>query len=119
MAKTKKVQETLGQRLTKSLQGAVDSLKRGEALSYRTVVMQLEPSAYTPTKIVATRDLLAVSQGMFAQFLGVSPSTIRAWEQGAKDPSNMACRFMDEIRKNPDYWRNRMRESLKLKTTVK
>ena len=34
-----------------------------------------------------------------------------AWEQGAKNPSDMACRFMDEIRHNPRYWQERLRES--------
>lgn len=118
MAKSKKAKGTLGQRLVNSLQGAVDSLKRGEPLTYRTVVMDIEPSAYTPKKIIATRDLLAVSQGMFGQFLGVSASTVRSWEQGQKAPSDMACRFLDEIRKNPDYWRKRLQESVKIKTAV-
>jgi putative transcriptional regulator len=115
----KKPKRSVGARIIAGLKDAVERLEAGEPLTYRTVAMQLEPSAFTPKKVVATRDLLAVSQGMFAQFLGVSASTVRAWEQGAKDPSDIACRFMDEIRKDPDYWRKRLRESLKIKTAVR
>jgi putative transcriptional regulator len=118
VAKTK-AKATIGQQLVSSMQSAVAALKRGEPLTFRTVVMQLEPTTYNPKKLVGTRDLLAVSQGMFAQFLGVSPATIRAWEQGTKEPSDMAKRFLDEIRRNPDYWRQRMCESVKLKTVVR
>ena len=119
MAKTIKTKGSVGSRIISGLKDAVERLERGEPLTFRIVAMKLEPSTFTPRKVIATRDLMAVSQGMFAQFLGVSTATIRAWEQGAKDPSNRACRFMDEIRKNPDYWRNRMRESLTLKTSLK
>ena len=113
---TKKVKHSLGARIIRGLTDAADKLERGEPLTFRTVVMQLEPSPYDARKIAATRDLLAVSQSMFAKFLGVSPAAVRAWEQGAKAPSDIARRFMDEIRRNPEYWQQRMRESIKVKT---
>lgn len=121
MAKAKATSDrgSVGSRIVSGLKGAVEQLEKGEPLSYRTVVMQVAPTAYTPKKVVATRNLLAVSQGMFAQFLGVAASTVRAWERGAKAPSDLACRFMDEIRKNPDYWRGRLRETLRVKPAVR
>jgi len=51
---------------------------------------------------------------LFAHFLGVSVKTVRSWEQG-KTPSDIASRFMDEIRHNPNYWRQRLKESAKAK----
>lgn len=116
---SKKSVRSVEERLLSSMEDLVDSLKRGETLTYRTVVMQLKPSTYNPQKVVSTRKLLGASQGMFAQFLGTSPATIRAWERGGNDPSPMACRFMDEIRNNPEYWRTRLRESVKLKKAVR
>lgn len=114
-----KAKATIGQQLVSSMREAVAAIKRGDPLTFRTVVMQIEPTKYDTRKLIATRDLMAVSQGMFAKFLGVSPATIRAWEQGSKEPSDMAKRFLDEIRRNPDYWRKRMRESVKLKTATR
>lgn len=81
----------------------------------RTFVLDLEPASYNPNDVKSTRKLLSASQGMFAKFLGVSIKTVRAWEQGTNTPSDMACRFMDEIRRNPDYWRSRLRESVRVK----
>lgn len=121
MAKAKSAAEgtSVGSRIIGSLTEAVEKLESREPLSFRTVVMRVAPTAYTPKKVIATRDLLAVSQGMFAQFLGVAASTVRAWERGAKEPSDLACRFMDEIRANPDYWRARLRETLRVKAAVR
>jgi putative transcriptional regulator len=80
----------------------------------RRVVLDLAPHAYSPAEVRATRSLLQASQALFAQFLGVSIKTIQSWE-GGKPPSDMAARFMDEIRRNPEYWRGRLRQSAKVK----
>jgi putative transcriptional regulator len=88
----------------------------GEKFTCRTVTLDLCPIPYKPEAVKATRRLLMVSQGVFAQFLGVSVRSVRAWEQGQNEPSDMACRFMDEIRRNPDYWRKRLRDSVRVKT---
>jgi putative transcriptional regulator len=50
-----------------------------------------------------TRQALAASQTVFAKFLGVSVRTVRSWEQGINIPSDIACRFMDEIRRDPSH----------------
>ena len=57
----------------------------------------------------------SVSQRIFAQFLGVSVDAVQSWEGGVNTPSDMACRFMDEIRFNPEYWRKRLMESMSQK----
>lgn len=87
----------------------------GGKYTCRRVVLELQPRSYSPTRVKATRKLLRASQTLFAQFLGVSPKTVRAWEQG-KTPSDMACRFMDEIHRNPEYWRKILQDALKVKT---
>ena len=105
------------------LQGFVDVLKKDEVVSEkftsRRVVLDLHPLTYDPKAVQNTRQLLQASQVIFAQFLGVSPKTVRAWEQGATVPSDMACRFLDEIRRDPAYWRNRLRQSIVVKETCK
>lgn len=107
---------TVGERIVKRLHGFAEVLKSGDAITEkftcRRVVLNLSPTRYDPDLVRATRDLLGASQPMFAQFLGASVQTVRSWEQGKNTPNDMACRFMDEIRRNPKYWLERFRGAL-------
>ena len=87
-----------------------------EKFTCRKVTLDLQAVSYNPETVKATRSLLAASQALFAQFLGVSVKTVRGWEQGKLRTGSMACRFMDEIQRNPEYWRQRLRESIKVRT---
>ena len=91
--------------------GAIES-----KFACRTVAGGVEPAEYTPQLVRQSRAELDVSQTLFARFLGVAPSTVRAWEQGRTRPRDAACRLMDEIRHDPDYWRRRIQELLAVKT---
>ena len=82
-----------------------------EEFTCRTVVLDLRPRQYDGAAVRRTRNLLRASQSVFAQLLGVSVKTVQAWEQNVNTPSDMACRFLDEIRLNPQYWRNRLRSA--------
>ena len=81
-----------------------------QRLTCRQVKLNLEPTSYSPQLVKSTRKTLGISQPLFARFLGVSAKTVRSWEQGVNIPSNMACRFMDEIRRAPSHWAARVRE---------
>lgn len=109
--------KSIAEGIIQSLSAFSDALKSGsdlgERFTCRRVVLDLRPEPYTPEKVKATRKKLRVSQPLFAKFLGVSVKTIRHWEQGLSDPSPMACRFMDEISLNPDYYLKRLSESLR------
>ena len=63
-----------------------------------------EPGMYTPARIRALRDDLAVSQAVFAHLVGVSVILVKSWERGARDPSPLARRLLDTIRANPAQW---------------
>lgn len=121
MAKKQRTKMTAVEKdLINGLQGLLVDLQRGEPLekkyTCRRVVFTLRPQAYNPKCVKETRRTLNVSQSVFAQFLGVSVKTVRAWELG-KAPTQMACRFMDEIRRAPDYWRQRLRDSFQVRKT--
>lgn len=108
----KSVEKRIVERL-ESFVGALKADKKiSEAFTCRTVTLDLEPTPHNPKAVVATRKLLNASQALFAKFLGVSIKTVRAWEQGKNPPQDIACRFMDEIQRNPDYWRKRLKESM-------
>jgi putative transcriptional regulator len=82
-----------------------------EAFNYRRVELRLEPTIYAPATVKHTRALLKASQAVFARLLGVSVNSVRAWEQGINVPSSIACRFMDEIRRDPAYWIERLKSA--------
>ena len=117
MSKAKK--RSVEERLVSGLQEFVTALKSGEPIAEkftcRTVAVDLKPKRYAGADVKATRQLLNASQGVFAQFLGVSVKTIRAWEQDVNRPNNMACRFLEEIKRNPEYMRGRLRQSIQVR----
>ena len=119
MSQKKGKKLTIADKLIEGLEEFADCLEAGEDVAQRfnfhKVVLDLEPTSYGPELVKDTRDTLRASQTIFARFLGVSAQTVRAWEQGAKEPREMACRFMDEIRSNPKYWRQRLSQLVKPK----
>lgn len=114
------MKRSLGQIVGDRLNEFADSLESGEDISVkftcRKVTLKLDPQPYSPRLVKRTRAILSVSQGIFAKFLGVTVDAVQSWESGRNTPSDMACRFMDEIRHNPKYWRKRLMDSVAQKT---
>lgn len=106
--------KTIGDKIVDRLKGFVEAVERDEDVlqrfTCRTIRLKLEPREYSPELVKQTREILGASQAIFAQFLGVSSSAVQDWEQGAKPPKGSACRLMDEIRQDPDYWLSRLRD---------
>jgi putative transcriptional regulator len=107
---------SVGSRIIERLEGFKNALKSGQKISERftcrKVVLDLEPSTYGPEQVKQTQELLNASQALFAKFLGISVSTVRAWEHGTNVPSAMACRFLDEIRRDPQHWIERLQSAV-------
>lgn len=106
-------ERSFGGEIIHRLKGLADALERGEDITKtftcRWVELKGVPVTYTPEMVKTTRELLHADPATFARFLGVSPQTVRAWERGTSAPSEIARRFMDEIRHDPKYWLKRMR----------
>ena len=103
--------------ILESMAEFTEALRNNEVakrMSIRRVKFNLQPAAYDPELVRMTRKLLNASQTLFAEFLGTSPKTVRSWEQGINPPSKMACRFMDEIRNQPEFWRERLAKSFEV-----
>ncbi len=105
---------TVGKELVRRLKRFTEKLEQADNISdeftCRTVRLDLQPQEYSAELVKETRGLLRASQVIFAKFLGVAPNTVRDWEQGSKHPSGAACRIMDEIRQNPEYWIKRLKQ---------
>jgi len=106
--------KSVGKRIVGALKDFTEAVESGDDLhtrfTCRTVRLNLKSQTYGPQLVKKTRQLLGTSQAIFAQFLGVSASAVQDWEQGVKPPQGSACRLMDEIRSNPDYWIRRLKE---------
>ena len=100
------------QRLKELNKTIADGKSVTERFTCSRVILNLDPQDYDPAMVKRTRKLLRVSQSLFAQFLGFSASAVRAWEQGINPVPLPACRFMDEIQRNPPYWKQRLQESV-------
>lgn len=119
--RTRTRRSTFGDDIISRLQEVADVLERGDDLqdhfTGRTYRLDVRPTPHDPKLVLATRKVLGLSQALFARFIGVSPRTVQGWELGVgSPPSEMACRFLDEIRLNPEYWRRRLRQVAKAKS---
>ena len=106
----------IGQRLIAGMEELLAVLQKGgmEAVEKRFKVrmvkrVRFEKPALGKADVAAIRAQLGASQPVFADLLGVSPGTVRAWEQGVNVPSGIALRFLAEIRENPEYWQGRLK----------
>jgi DNA-binding transcriptional regulator YiaG len=105
-----------GTRIVAAFEEAIEEMRSGapleRQLTVRTYNAEFVCPAYGPDDVRRVRNLLGMSQVVFARFLGVEPNTVRSWEQGARPPSAIARRFMGEIEEDPVYWRKRVARSL-------
>ncbi len=76
-----------------------------EKYTVRTVRAVPEPGEYHPADVRSTRELVGVSQPVFARMLGVSAALVRSWECGQRKPAPIARRLLDLMRANPSTWR--------------
>jgi len=104
--RTSKELETL---LLASAREAV-AIARGELKPARIVTRSLTardvdvspPPSYNAKRVQGVRDQMRVSQTVFASVLNVSPSLVRAWEQGVRTPSGPATRLLQVLERRPE-----------------
>jgi len=106
MSKDRK-KATFGEDLIRSAQEAVQ-IERGEVpparlTRYTAAEAKVEaPPQYVPERIREIRDRMAVSQPVFAAALNVSPETVRAWEQGKREPDGATLRLLEVAEQHPE-----------------
>lgn len=99
-----------GEVLIEGLKEAI-AHQRGERPDLRVVTVERvtarkahveRPPWYAPFLIREIRDKLSVSQAIFAEMLGVSASSVRAWEQGKREPDGPARRLLQIAEEHPE-----------------
>ncbi|MEI8198132.1 MAG: transcriptional regulator [Phycisphaerae bacterium] len=99
-----------GIEVLKGLRELRDATVRGDysRLTVREVSSPDPPRLFKARDVKALRSDLAMSQAVFAHLVAVSPVLVRAWEQGHRKPSPLACRLLEEVAARPDYWRSKV-----------
>lgn len=70
-------------------------------LSLKSIDLPAPPPKTLPRAIAKMRNRLGMSQAVFAATLNVSTRTVQSWEQGTREPSDAALRFLQVIREQP------------------
>lgn len=100
---------TLGEKLVTSAREAVE-IERGELeparISQHTAARSTvrPPPAYGAEQIREIRARMRLSQPVFADALNVSAETIRAWEQGKREPDGPTLRLLELAEQHPEVF---------------
>ena len=109
--------ENFGELLIKGLR-EVRAIQRGEsepAYRVRRVVTAQDadvdpPRHYKGEGIQQIRERMGLSQTVFARVLNASPDTVKAWEQGKREPDGMALALLEVADNHPEALLDRVRE---------
>ena len=108
--------ENFGDLLIEGLQEALE-VRRGKAeparrvrrpMTARQAVVQ-PPRRYQGPEAQLIRERLGLSQRVFAQVLNASTDTVKAWEQGKRQPDGMALTLLEIAENHPEALMARVR----------
>ena len=114
---------SFGQKLIESAREAVE-IQRGtkepaRVTRYTASETEVEaPPRYVAERIREIRDEMALSQPIFAAALNVSPETVRAWEQGKREPDGPTLRLLEVAEQHPEVLLERVRPRRRGKRTA-
>jgi putative transcriptional regulator len=108
--KTRKVQTNktnyMSDEAFADLKGAMEDAVAFERGSRRLKVTRIQaprpPKAMSPKDIARIRQRLNCSQAVFAMMLNISPKTVQAWEQGAREPGDAALKLLTIAKNHPE-----------------
>jgi putative transcriptional regulator len=108
--------QNFGDLLIEGLQEAV-AVRRGQQEPARRVrrpmtareAVVVPPPQYRGPGIQLIREKLGLSQNVFAQVLNASAETIKAWEQGKRQPDGMALTLLEVADTHPEALMRRVR----------
>ena len=86
------------------LQGLQEALEhaQGKRVLKANHVSITPPKRFDANEIKSIRKKLNMSQGFFAETLGVSKKTVEAWEYGKGKPSGSASRLLSIVAVDPE-----------------
>ena len=101
---------SIGERIIEGLEEAVafeygkPPGTRVKRVTLTARVAEASPApTYSSVRIARIRDGLRLSQAVFAMALNVSAETVRAWEQGKREPDGAALRLLQIAEQHPEW----------------
>lgn len=109
-----KKKTTFGEQFLESAREAVQiergQMKPARVTRYTAAGTEVEPPPqYVPDRIKEIRNQMALSQPVFAAALNVSPETVRAWEQGKREPEGPTLRLLEVAEHHPEVLLKKVR----------
>lgn len=104
---TTRKKASFGEKLISSAKEAVQIERREREPARVTTYTAAEATVETPPRYVAERireirQEMALSQPVFAAALNVSAETVRAWEQGKREPDGPTLRLLEIAELHPE-----------------
>lgn len=99
------------ERLLIASAGQALAIARGRLAPSKVTVRELTardveiapPPAFDAKRVQRVRKSMKLSQAVFAGVLNVSPSLVRAWERGARDPEGAPQRLLQVAENDPKF----------------
>ncbi len=89
-------QEQVTRELEESMAQAIAFIKGDKTQGFsKTITIELTPAQ-------AARRLSGLSQAEFSKKLGISPATLRNWEQGRREPTGPAKVLLNLLSRRPE-----------------
>lgn len=76
------------------LNEALADARPERVITNRRTLMVIPVKKYNGTEVRNIREKTGLSQRMFAEYMGVSPKTVEAWEANTNHPSGAASRIL-------------------------
>lgn len=89
--------------------GDAEPARRVRRMTARAVEVQAPP-IYGAQKIQRIRERMGLSQQVFASVLNASGETVKAWEQGKRQPDGMALALLEVADRHPNVLLERVVE---------
>lgn len=111
---TTRKKRSFGQELIESATEAVEihrgTRKPARVTRYTAAETKVDaPPRYVAERIREIRGEMALSQPIFAAALNVSRETVRAWEQGKREPDGATLRLLEVAEQHPEVLLERVR----------
>ena len=84
----------VGKSIIKGLEEAIQDAKSEKKTLKRNTVVIEPVKEYKAQEVKRIRNNIGFSQGLFADYIGVSKKTVEAWESGTNKPSGAASRLL-------------------------
>ena len=86
------------------IEDAKKSFGSGKKLTFDKAPLPPKPKEISSDEIFEIREMLNMSQHVFAQYLNVSTKTVQAWEQKVNQPSGPALKLIRLFQEKPSVF---------------